>query len=88
MIVCNEFSADPAGMTNAQASQLIRNDVGLGKIFTHERRTPADVKSLTARARHSAHAAALPEQPDAATVGVLHHEPQLRRQNRATPTQP
>ena len=58
-----DFTDDLAGMTIAQASQLIRNDFGLGKIFTHKRRTPADVKSLAARARHSAHAAALPEQP-------------------------
>ena len=76
-----DFTDDLAGMTIAQASQLIRNDFGLGKIFTHKRRTPADVKSLAARARHSAHAAALPTNPDAALEAVLRHEAQLRRQN-------
>ena len=76
-----DFTDDLAGMTIAQASQLIRNDFGLGKIFTHKRRTPADVKSLAARARHSAHAAALPNNPDAALEAVLRHEAQLRRQN-------
>ena len=75
-----EFTRELAGMTIAEASQLIRNDFGLGKTFTHKRRTPADVQNLEARARHSAHAAALPDHPDAAIAAVLRHEAQLRRQ--------
>ncbi|MGI4796614.1 MAG: hypothetical protein ACRYG8_21655 [Janthinobacterium lividum] len=75
-----EFDRDLAGMTVAQASELIRRDFGLGQIFTHQRRTPADVETLAARARHSAHAAALPDHPEAALVAVLRHEADLRRQ--------
>ena len=75
-----EFDENLSGMTIAQASLLIRHDFGLGKIFTHKRRTPADVKSLAARARHSAHAAALPESPEAALAAVLRHEALIKRQ--------
>ncbi len=75
-----EFDADLAGMTVAQASELIRRDFGLGQIFTHQRRTPADVEALAARARHSAHAAALPDHPDVALAAVLRHEAELRQQ--------
>ncbi len=74
-----EFADDLSGMTVAQASELVRHDFGLGKIYTHKRRTPADVKALAARARHSA-PAALPDQPDAAITALLRHEAQLRRQ--------
>lgn len=79
-----EFTADLAGMTVGQASELIRRDFGLGQIFTHQRRTPADIEALAARARYSAHAAAqvaaLPDQPEAALAAVLRHEADLRRQ--------
>lgn len=75
-----DFDAALAGMTVAQASELIRHDFGLGQIFTHQRRSPADVEALAARARHSAHAAALPDHPGAALATVLRHEATLRRQ--------
>ena len=73
-----------AGMTVAQASELIRRDFGLGQIFTHQRRTPADVEALAARAHDSAqtaaHAASHPDHPQTAPATIPHPEADLRRQ--------